>query len=427
MEKREKKILNIVQNLLVERAEIKIFPFDEGCVAALVEKPNVIVTFPIRDEQTAVRMAMIKHTICCKLITLETEGLMDFENESILKIRIGQNKYPPNLVDCYFVWGPRPMKLYYNRLVETNKISNKDRMKYCGYVLYDKDIVQQQENIRARGNYYCKLTEQYERSILFATGFIAAAIDYNELIETSALIKDDNGKVDEKQYQDFLCKHENNKKFRDCYIDTICKYAKKYPEHLVLVKPHPIELEDQLVNIDIYRKSFEIYHNIIFIENDEAMGALLPNVDMLVHYGSTTGLESYIYSKPSLGVYYKTVDEGNISLYPSTYLVEISNQDDIMEILQKGVFQKNESTEKFLFENFGVDLNKEVHPIDNLLNEIMDGNTVQKIRKMEIQDMLGSEYCRAFKKNLFMKGLKKMMQGSLKAGTCLIFACLRNI
>ena len=70
MEKREKKIFDLISmriRQLAFDADIRILGFEEGTVKALYEKPDVIITFPTRDDIAVSRLTALKIILNCKI------------------------------------------------------------------------------------------------------------------------------------------------------------------------------------------------------------------------------------------------------------------------------------------------------------------------------------------------------------------------
>ena len=98
-----------------------------------------------------------------------------------------------------------------------------------------------------------------------------------------------------------LLKARKSKKFRELWINNILVAAKRFSDHLFIVKIHPIEEEifktwrepspyNRLANSN----------NIIVIGTELSIGNLLPHVSRFFHYGSTALSEAYLKKIPSI-------------------------------------------------------------------------------------------------------------------------------
>lgn len=388
LEKREKKIFDLVSmriRQLAYDADIRILDFDEGTVKALYEKPDIIITFPTRDDLVVSRLTALKVLLNCKIIVLETEGLINYSDEDATRRRIGFNTYDPQLVDYYFYWGSHPRNIFAELLRKDSKVSSDKRVDYCGYVMYDLALSTQTNIYTQMKTHYYSERSGYKRAVLFLTGFNDVDATDNNAIkreldsykEQSTFSMDENGNIRDEDIEWAKNKIIHEALYRDRYIQLIKCYAERNPEVLVWVKTHP--MED--LNIDKYKKSFEQNKNISIICEDIPVGVLISLSDILVHYGSTAGLESYIYKKPTLWINGSGSNAGG-EMYESTYMYDIDAKETILEFLGETVpFQEKESTRNFLHENFGFDESSSEHLIDRLITRIFEHEQAQKIYK----------------------------------------------
>lgn len=430
---REKKILELIRFRMKESGkdyDVRIMDFDEGTIEALIQKPDVIITHPVRDDHGACRITALKALYNPVVITLETEGLMDFDDELTVRLRIGENLYDKALVDYYFFWGPRPCRIFADRLVKENKVTDAGRVKWCGYVMYELSLVKKQETYITRSRLYDEKKKNYDRALLFLTGFNTVDADCEEQIqqelasyvEMSDFSLDENGNPDQDQMQHARENIVKSAKFRDAYLQLIRDYAKECRSTLIWVKLHPTECGGG--NELRYREILCDLENVEIISEDVPVGILIENADVLVHYGSTAGLEAVLYKKPTLAI--SGDYDSNVELFESTYKVNIKNKEEIIKILSSEFqYSEKETTVKFIYENFGIDVNKPNHPIDTLISLVDIKNKGQKIEKTNNRNMYKNKYMILFFKSALKEALIRLKERRVREAYKLAIATIR--
>lgn len=404
LENREKKIFDLIQLRMSElglKHDIRILDFDEGTVEAIIERPDVIITHPVRDDHGACRMTALKVLYAPVVITLETEGLMDFDDELTVKIRIGENQYDKSLVDYYFFWGPRPCRIFADRLIKSGKVTDFNRVKWCGYIMYDLDIVRHQESYRLFSKQYKAREQGFDKAVLFLTGFNAVdASDEEEInreldsyIMMSSFSIDEDGNPDKEELQHARENIIKSARFRDAYLELIRDYAVRSKNTLVWVKMHPMEIGGK--NTVRYREMLRGLDNVEIISEDVPVGVLFDNVDVMVHYGSTAGLEATIYKTPTIAI--SGDCDSNADLYESTYKINMEDEENILDLLSSDIsYVEKKSTVKFISDNFGIDVNQSNHPIDTLIDIVNSKDRGQKIRKRNNTMLYNNKYMKLY-------------------------------
>lgn len=355
-----------------------------------------IISFPMRTEYVVDRLACIKYVTGCKLITMETEGLMNFDDERILNIRIGQNTYSERLVDYYYVMGPVTRDKYQSVLLNSKKVTSAERVRYSGYFPYDLQLTC---SYMKSLNYAEKLFDKgkpKKRTIVFLTGFANAEETIEQMIIMDSFSVDENGMPSKEEIEIAKGKIKNTKIFRDKYIDMICRYSKKHVDELIIVKPHPVELSDG-INISLYRERFEVLSNVIFLDEDISLSRILPNTDGLVHYGSTSGMEAYLYMVPTILITSDYSANTNGFLYESTYSIDIDDYKTVDENIANAIFERNLLTEQFIYDYFGMKLNDiDCHPIDDLIEHLSSDYKAQVLSKQDLDICVEEETRKKF-------------------------------
>lgn len=125
------------------KARIAVKEFYQGIYFALLCKPDVILTIPPRDTNSASRLAIVKKITNCSILSLLTEGYYQTFSDYNIQIAVGTNEYPPSLIDKYLFWGEKTRKYFVRILKQNHKISDESRSQTVGYVYYDVEAVKE--------------------------------------------------------------------------------------------------------------------------------------------------------------------------------------------------------------------------------------------------------------------------------------------
>lgn len=433
LESREKKIFDLIQLRMRELGkhhDVRIMDFDEGTVEAIIERPDVIITHPVRDDHAACRMTALKVLYEPVVITLETEGLMDFDDELTVNLRIGENKYDKALVDYYFFWGPRPCRIFADVLLKSGKVTDINRVKWCSYIMYDLDIVKRQGLYRMIYQKYEAKKKHFDREVLFLTGFNSVDAsceeeinqELDDYVTMSSFSLDESGNPNKTEVQQARENIIRIAKFRDSYLKLIREYATECKNTLVWVKLHPMEIGGK--NVERYCEILRDLDNVEIIAEDVPVGGLLDNVDILVHYGSTAGLEAAIYKKPTIAI--SGDFDSNVDLYESTYKFDIGEKEKIIDLLKSDVcYVEKESTLDFIYKNFGIDVHNGGHPIDTLINAIETEEKGQKIQKSNNKKMFSEKYMILFFKSALKEAFIRLKKGKVIKAIKLVMGTMK--
>lgn len=430
LREREEKILSLIAQQIKNRNRnvcVKIMEADEGMPQALVEKPDVIMTFPIRVIESVEKLALVKRYINAKIICIETEGYWDFNDEKIVAGRIGSIKFSPKLIDYYYLWGQKSREQYSHELLSQNKILSDDRVRISGYVQYDLSIVGQDPEIQRQREYVKNIVEDYNRALLFVSGFSLVEVTIEQMIGMESFSVDENGKPSQTEIQEMETSIKLTREYVNDYVEHILEFANSHKQTCVFVKLHPQEICSRTFEImKMYENAFQDIGNIILIKEPMFMASLLPYVDTLIHYGSTTKLEAYVYEKPTVLLQSNeaqkyTSASGRDVLCGSTYTVDIKDHDQVQMLLQSELeFKKDDKIEEILKDYFGYAANGNDHPIEDLVDHILDGEKAIPLEKKDVSKELKGVHAGILRKVAIKNGLSELRKCNLKKGICYI-------
>lgn len=394
---REERILKIIQKRIQEinsSVEVNIVSFLDGIKNIILSNIDVVLMYPTRDEISSTYMTYLKYMKHFKLVILETEGLFDFTDNDFLRVRIGTNRQPDTLMDKMFVFGPTPMSIYAQILLETGKINDGSTVDWCGYPMYD-GYARETEEYYKLDSKYKRLKKKYKRIITFITGFSNAFETIEDLKVTSSFILDSKGNTDTIAIKKALAAIENNKAYMTEYINVIKRIARENDDDLIIVKMHPSELEKNEVCTSYYKKQFIENKNVYLMDWPEIMGPIISNSDMLIHYGSTCGIEAYLYKTPTI-VLTDPINDGlystNRYLYPSTASCSVHDVEKINITINTISFKTNDVIEKYIYEYFGINVGISNHPLDKIVSELSSVDSINKISEKQLRDKYNTQY-----------------------------------
>lgn len=376
--------------------ETKISSSTDCLMVSTTYKPDVILTPPVRDETVVPRMAAIKILYGTKIVSLTTEGVENFDNSNVIDARIGNVDYGKNIIDYYFYWGDKPTKIFRDALLKKGLVASGDRVGVCGYCMYEKNAI---ANAVKENHIYKEIKEmceEYGKAILFVTSFYI----FDDIIEDRKACSTFPEYSSEEEYEEHVKKLRQlehiNDEYAKQYVRNIIAIAEKYPRKAIIVKMHPVELEKFKKGKDPYYADLYNYSNIMVIKEAYPIGAIFPYVESLFHYGSTTGLEAYIYGVPSILLTMnsdETFDEKYGYLFGDVYFdssinIRVDNIDKIFDVIDNGVpSRKLEKTEKYLKDVFNFANGEEYIPTYVIAKELVEGCPSLKTSKADEKTM----------------------------------------
>lgn len=247
---------------------------------------SVILCPPIRSKVLQNILTYVKQTNNCRIVCLVTEGYEDYSNPEVIDKRLGDVELPLGLIDYMFYWGGKTAKLYGQRMIEKKQICSMKQIGISGYIMYDYNSI---KRFWEKPDIFCELSKRMENSNKVVL-YIGIPIDTPD--ETLSYGTEEEAIV--------LQKYQRALEFCKQYINNLIVMAKQNPDILFLYKMHPREIGKN--NPDLLNSYEEIREikNIVIVDYQVPLFFLLENTDLLLHYGSTTLLEAYIWKIPTV-------------------------------------------------------------------------------------------------------------------------------
>lgn len=408
------------------RAQIVIEEFFEGLRLALMDRPDCILTFLPRNKKSSDYLTIVKYLSNCAVLSLMNEGFFQNLSEEVVQLEVGTNEYSRHLVDKYLFWGDKTRKCFVDILIKNRKIASKMRAQTVGYVYYDVECVKNFFKERDLPDQISKWKNNFNKRALVLTGFNAAEYSKDDMIGISGF-RYYGVKGKEKEYVYEVRKFEKIKEkffeYRKKYLECIIRLAKENSDVGILVKLHPTELKDFLNGgrYQCYRE-LEQYDNIILLTESVLIGRILPIADVVIHYGSTSGLEAYIYGVPTVQMYDKTylekAGEPGFCIYDSTIKMDVNAPDAFAKIMEDKIdLRQIESVETVLAEQFNWIREKrdKYHPVETYAQILLDSvGHGQKIEEHEYKLALQSTQGQNIKTSLIAETIRFLLCGKVK-------------
>lgn len=403
-------------------AQVEYRQFTGGCEYALQFMPDIIVTIPPRTELNSDLLTNVKLITNAVIVSATTEGLDDYSSEFSLNSRLGFNTYSINLVDYYIYWGEKASRIFSERLLQSEKVTSIDRIKTFGYILYDKQALANDENLQSLKKNICEWTRKFERTITFVTGFDKDEITVDDRIEEGS-VSSINATEEEREHEIELIKEAiaKNKYYCNQYLHAIEYLAEKYPTIGFCIKLHPNELlamkEGNCARYEKFRNS----SNVLVVDYPVSISAILSESSMLVHYGSTTAMEAYLYKVPSIQV---TSERGREKvfcygrvMFESTAYVSVDQVEEIESFIQNRLeFKRIPSIDQMLKESFNFDIEQPYNPATWFAEFYTSELKLQKLDKSdaEVKKALDSGWGFMMRKRIYVKMIKSFVRLKLK-------------
>ncbi len=379
----------------VPEAEIFTAIFhDENLLEKIIEfQPEVLFTFPLTAKSLAWYPYLAKVLFKCKILSYRVEGIIG-ETAADIYFHAGQENYGPHLIDCEIFWGTKQYAVISEELCRQKKLSSKKRTAVTGSLSYDLLINSHSilpEKIKKRIDSYKK-----ENIFIFITGFHFSDYTDEDIFKAGDLINLSDPHIDE-AYETLKKCRDRSIIYRQRWIDGIIDVASSNPDCLIIVKPHPVEIEQHKDGIpDKYLDSFKQYTNILYIKESCSTEELIARSALIVHYGSTCLAAAYIYGTYSI---LSTADDlfetiKNIPYaviycnigWPSHATTPITNISNFISINKHKFSSPSRlaNIDKILLDNFNFMQNELYRPSKAIIEIITDKN------KMQTQDIMDS-------------------------------------
>lgn len=384
VKEREYEIISLISqqiSRICSDVEIRSGELYSSVLETIQFMPDVIVSIPPRDFNASNYLTVLKVVTGAVVISMNTEGYYIFTPEEIRTV-IGFNSYAKELVDYYLMWGEKTKNILGDALYESGKVTSKHRIKSTGYVWYEKERV---IDSFKKYNIYETLQKwlgKHKKNILIITGFLIADSSIKDYQEIGYF--GDDKPLNKRSALEITKAQESiaaEYQFREKYINMIISLAKSNPEMGIVVKLHPIEIENR---VKYYNKLSE-YSNIFLIKQPVPVGMVLNYADALIHYNSTCKWEAYIYKVPTIQMY----DDSKTTSYrfdwqtigDSTYVINISDFQELDGRIKGGVtFRKSQSVEKALLDLYNWKFGKPYKAIEKNAYYISMAKSHQRLR-----------------------------------------------
>lgn len=217
------------------------------------------------------------------------------------------------------------------------------------------------------------IRRQYGNIILLNTKF--------SMVNNNRNIKDFNylefmrsiGKIKTKEKEDLVRRYVTlNRKLFTCFQDLIPLLSKNFPNHLIVVRPHPsenhapwLEKANNLPNVQV-----------IFRGN---VNEWLIAADIMVHNNCTTGVEAFLLGRPAIS-YRPVKDQDAEHELPDRVSFRADEPEDLLELVKRFVSDKKSISqgEHNLRKNFA---SKYIANIDGML---ASDTIVQYLNKLDL-------------------------------------------
>ncbi len=113
----------------------------------------------------------------------------------------------------------------------------------------------------------------------------------------------------------------------DCYLETLPKFVEWFPDHKLLVRPHPSE------DIKFWQKNLGILDNVEVVSGGLVTPWLLAS-DCMVHHGCTTGIEAELLGKPHV-MYAPAPDKKHESDIMKSFATIVRTEKDLKEAISE--------------------------------------------------------------------------------------------
>lgn len=357
---REHTIIKIICNR-IKNKNVKIYSVgitDKNLIREIFRiRPYITFTFPITTQNQIYIYEILKVFFHSIIITFTTEGLFDYRNNDVVKTCVGFYDYPSTLIDYHVYWGRLAAKYIGQELFRQNKINGKHQIRIFGNPMYEK-IYYKEERIE-------KLQKDVRDKVLILTGFHGSLYSRQDFINAQDIVNIEGKNKREILQNESVIKWCNTareeKIYCEKYTQQILNSACENPDILFIIKLHPQEILIKNTHSKKlkYLEKLKNIDNIYIIDKSIPIGTLLPYCKLLVHYGSTADLESYVYRVPTLKLEVTNINNTYMveasRLTQSTFYADIDDKNAISkyvtELKEKGnLFKESSIVQKQLYD-----------------------------------------------------------------------------
>ena len=310
-------------------------------------EPELVISCLPRDDYSTAMFTMVKLVHRCAWVSIPPEGFMALETGKMKQVT-GFNRQPKELVDRVMFWGSGLAKAAGQLMLENGKISSGERIGIFGYLPYEDGVIRKYREETEQVRQIKKRTGEYRRTVMAVTARMAIPVPLQEFEK----LYDPN---DREQNERVRKRHNSNEYFADWYIQLLKKVAEQNEDILFLIKLHPRDIRTMHAQ-DLQKTRFDELKsvpNICLIDEPVQISTYFDCIDLLIHYGSTTAMEAYIYGIPTIGIMndhpdtqYDSLGRGN---FYADRRFDVGRAAEVSACVRQGLsFDGNEETAKAL-------------------------------------------------------------------------------
>ncbi len=359
-------------------------------------QPDLVISSLPRDEYSIAMYTMVKFVFQCLWVVIHPEGFIPMTEEVINEL-VGFNDVPVNLMDMVLFWGPGMAEEIGKRLVERKRLSAKDRIGVFGYLLYERQCLDQLEK-PAIVEEIRRKSEHFKKTVLFVT---ACVLDY----------------IDDRWSENMKKRARSNLYYMEKYRELIRELARRNPDVLFVIKMHPVEIERS--QKDNYEE-VKLLENVCIIDIVTQISFFFDTASLLIHYGSTTALEAYAYHIPNIGLINDHIDVTANSLGRKDLLADelfsIQDIDGVDRFINQSsiMVRKNTRIEDALYKYMNFEMDRPYQPSVKLLDYLGSLRNPQRINYSDPYVKEALTYKAAIKRRWCFRGsmVKEYIKGN---------------
>jgi len=252
---------------------------------------------------------------------MDEEGLVTFSDDMYVRFKLSDKTLEQ--IDLFFTWGEKQLSV----LQKHCKPQSMPELVCSGNVRVD--ILRPEYRTMAQKQIDA-LRERFGRFILLNSSFGRG----NHFKGSEQYAREQWDKKIIQNEEDFAfferCRTLQEKIIAD-YLKALPKIAQAFPDHRIIIRPHPSE------NFDTWRRATKGYDNIHVI-NEGAVHNWLLACDVLVHNFCTTALEAYIADIPSIA-FRPHMDPGMETELPYMVSLQAHTQEELIDSLHHVIVQ----------------------------------------------------------------------------------------
>ena len=386
---REYAILNILKAELEKRNMIVGYAHFLNISECLEFAPDIIVTHTVRADIATKVLSVMKLATGAVLIPMTVEGYYDMDNVHKVISMVGANACPIDLIDYHIMWGEKAKEKEGEQLLRLHKITSIDKIKVFGYIFYEKQKVLAYAKECDYYSIFAEWRKKYKRIIACITGFARAEETMEDIYRSEPFTDNEGSEQYKKEVSFFEKLLVFIREYRSKYIEDIVQFAHTHPHIGIVVKLHPAEINAKNMQ---YYSILRHHENILLIDREFPISAILEEAQMLVHYGSTTALEAYVYEVPTILRSTKSIDSESFDIIPGderfhlyTEKVSIDDYDEFRHKLENGIeFRDDPKTEAVLADAFNWTRDAEYCPSVKMADFLSSNLITTKLRLKEL-------------------------------------------